>query len=324
MTSNEVLTGGDHSDAARAVIERWIGLGRPIVGALIHGSIAELGYAQPGADLDLRVVTPCEPQREWFEEIQHGQWVVEIYPLDAGELADEEAVLAHPALPFALCGGIIVYDPRGLLVRVRDRLSSRLCLPRYRRARIAVCYKGAMRSLAEARTALGREEVGAALSGLVTGLWHAVGIPAGAECRSPTVRRAFTLLSDVAARWDRPDLIERAKELLAPGSITEPEARRLVGEAAEIKARHRTMIEPMLDEGHVWQAAWPLLWAAILDAPRDGSRAVAARGHILRALRLDTEEVVGARLVATEEWLGALRDAAEERVRAVGSRSSCA
>ncbi len=29
---------------------------------------------------------------------------------------------------------------------------------------------------------------------------------------SPTVRRAFTLLSDVAARWDRPDLIERAKE----------------------------------------------------------------------------------------------------------------
>ncbi len=295
--SNEVLTGGDHSNAARAVIERWIGLGRPIVGALIHGSIAELGYAQPGADLDLRVVTPCEPQREWFEEIQHGQWVVEIYPLDAGELADEEAVLAHPALPFALCGGIIVYDPRGLLVRVRDRLSSRLCLPRYRRARIAVCYKGAMRSLAEARAALGREEVGAALSGLVTGLWHAVGIPAGAECRSPTVRRAFTLLSDAAARWDRPDLIERAKELLAPGSITEPEARRLVGEAAEIKARHRTM-------------------AAILDAPRDGSRAVAARGHILRALRLDTEEEVGARLAATEEWLGALRDAAEERVRA--------
>ncbi len=89
---------------------------------------------------------------------------------------------------------------------VRDRLSSRLCLPQYRRARIAVCYKGAMRSLAEARTALGREAVG------VTGLWHAVGIPAGAECRSPTVRRAFTLLSDAAARWDRPDLIERAKE----------------------------------------------------------------------------------------------------------------
>ncbi len=99
-------------------------------------------------------------------------------------------------------------------------------------------------------------------------------------------------------------------------SPTEPETRRLVGEAAEIKARHRTAIEPMLDEGHVWQAAWPLLWAAILDAPRDGSRAVVARGHILRALRLDTEEEVGARLAATEEWLGALRDAAEERVRA--------
>lgn len=96
--------------------------------------------------------------------------------------------------------------------------------------------------------------------------------------------------------------------------MMEVEARLLVGYAAEIKPRYRATIKSMLDGGSAWQAAWPLLCAAVLGAPGDELGTAAARGRILRALGLEGEREVGARLAAAEEGVAALRDAAEERV----------
>ncbi|MGH2560514.1 MAG: hypothetical protein ACRDJH_15740 [Thermomicrobiales bacterium] len=297
---------GNYEDVVQRVLQYWDRLGRPNLGTFIQGSVARLGYVAPGADLDLCVITPIAAPADWFEEGEYDELVIEIYPLALQECHDVQAVLSSPALPFAICDGIVVHDPRSLLAGLKARLSPRLCDPHYRRARAQECYERGQEAYKRARIALARNDLAMARVALVQGLWHITGIPSAAECESPTMRRAFVRLEAFARRRARPDLVERAKTALAADAPTAAQARTLVEYAAAIKPRYRHTISPMVEAGEAWQSAWPLLCAAVLS-PSGARPDPVARDRILRALGAHSpshmaERLLAAEMLAVELW----------------------
>ncbi len=302
------------SDALSAIaieaIGHWRTQGRPLLGAFIQGSSARCGAVTPGSDLDLCLVVPTVPDPSWYEERPSGACVVELSPLDAAMLADLDAVLASPALPFNLCEGLIVDDPDGLLQTLRARLAPHLRAVRYRRLRARACYDQACAAQGQVRRALEDGNLRQAQSALTLGLWQTLGLDSAIAGRCPTNRRGFVCLWQDARRWGRPELITQAKRALGCAGLTERAVRSLADRAGLIKERYRQGILAMVERGEVEPAAWPLLQAALWRSAGAVPHPDAQR-RILTALGYDSLAAVRRRQDAAHDLAGGLWQVAQ-------------
>jgi hypothetical protein len=294
------------SAIANEVVGRWRARGRPLVGALIQGSSARSGTVSPGSDIDLCVVVPTAPNPAWYEECRIGAVGVEVVPLDAAALADLDAVLASPALPFNLCEGVIVDDPAGLLRDLRARLTPQLCAARYRRLRATACYERASVANVTVHHALRDADLACAQFEVTRGLWHTLGLDSAIACRCPTNRRGFVYLWQDAIQWGHPELITLARQALGCADLTEQTVRSLADVAGLIKERYRQSILALVERGEIEPAAWPLLHAALWRSAGDVPNPD-AQGRILAALGYDSLAAVrqcqeAAHALATGLW----------------------
>lgn len=270
---------------------------------MIKGSVAEHGRIVDGADIDLCVITPVEPEPAWFEEIEQAGIPVEMYPVAEQDL-QEERVLTSPDLPFAICRGIVLHDPDRMLITLRDLLLPRLCDPKYRLARAEACYRAALAALRNAREALERPDVERARGEMVMGIWNASAIPSAIACLAPTNRRSFVRLEQLATRWHRRDLVELAEEALGARSLTAELARELHGAVSRMNPRAGGAVAPLLREGQVRASAWPTLLAAVTGAR--GAAESAAREQVFTTLGFAHAEGMLERIRAAEELCNSL------------------
>ncbi|MFD1675224.1 hypothetical protein [Alicyclobacillus fodiniaquatilis] len=286
-------------ETVEAVLSSWKMMRRPIVGAFIHGSVAQRGTCAPGSDIDLSIITPQAPDPAWFEERDVAGHIVEIYPLGLPQLADEESILSSPALPFNLCQGIIVFDPDHSIQHIREQIRPQLCQKTYLLRRAEHCYKAASTSYADARAALEKNDgISAAQFGITVGLWNAIGLACAIECRCPTMRRGFVHIWHAAETWNRPDVIVLAQRALGSAGVTGNDLCGLAEIAGVIKARNRAGILAMVENGEVEQAAFPLLCGAIWAPEREENWE--ARQQILRFFGYHQRETLQERLEAAE------------------------
>lgn len=304
-------TASDSIAIAKAVLDQWREMGRPVVGAFIQGSAARNGYIARGSDLDLRIVTPGEPEAEWFEERSYGPFVVEVFPLALAALRDDDSVLAHPSLPLALREAVILEDSDGIIRALRDRIVPQLCTWVYVRRRVEECFGGAQAAFKQVDDALARGDLNEARQAFSSGIWYATGIVGAIECRSPTSRRAFVVLREAAARWNRPDLREMSLEILGSERLTPMEARRLALICGEIGPRYRDGVLAMIESGEVVESAWPLFFG-VLWGKCEGQRLAPNRQEeIFTALGFDTVRALRRRLIVGKTLAMALSAIAE-------------
>lgn len=252
-----------HIAVAKLVLDRWRGLGRPIMGAFIQGSVARNGYIARGSDLDVRIVVPGKVNPEWFEERTYGPYVVETFPLALADIQDDDRVLAAPALPLAICECVVLYDPEEILAQLRARLVPRLCNSAYIRRRAAACFTDAQASYSRANIALEQADLIEARRAFSSGVWHTTGMVSVIACQSPTSRRAFMLLREAAVRWGCADLLTIGLGILGSDRLTEAEARRLAEICGAIGPRYHEGPLAMIDAGEFKEAAWPLFFSAL-------------------------------------------------------------
>lgn len=137
--------------AIDVALSAWRRAGRPLDGALVYGSHAFGEKTDSGSDLDLAIVTPTPPAMEWFAERDIGSVTVEIFPIWSEEIRDAVTVIDHISLPFALCHGLILCDPHGILRAVREKLAPSLCAAVHRRKRAGQALEQCGHALRRAR-----------------------------------------------------------------------------------------------------------------------------------------------------------------------------
>lgn len=275
----------------------WQEQGRPSIGAFIQGSVAQHRKLLPGSDIDLCIVTPDDPDPEWFEERVVSPYTIEIYPLAQSAFDDLDLVLAHSALPFNLCEGIVVSDPLHLLADLRTRLAPHLCAQPFRQKRLNTCFRQAQEAYRQAQIALGASDLVQARVQITVGLWNTIGMLCAFLCRCPTNRRGFVLLWQCASRWQRPDLIEKAEQALGATRLNWQEIQTLVDQAALMKGRARESILAMRSTAEATQAVWPLLCTVVWEGSQD-RRDPQAQQQVLSALQYETLEHVTHRYLA--------------------------
>lgn len=204
----------DYWQGAQQALRWWREQDRPIVGAFIQGSVAQQHKLSPGSDIDLCIITPDDPDPAWFEERSAGSFTIEIYPLAQRTLDDLNLILTQPALPFNLYEGIIVFDPSHILVHLQTCLAPLLCTQPFRQKRLETCFRQAQEAYQQAQMALDSSDLRQARLQITVGLWNTIGMLCAFLCRCPTNRRGFVLLWQCASRWQRPDLVAKAEQVL--------------------------------------------------------------------------------------------------------------
>jgi hypothetical protein len=291
-------------------VDRWQAQERPLLGAFIHGSSARRRALAPGSDLDLCMVVPTAPDPAWFEEYSLDDVVLEIVPLDIAALADPDAVLADPVLPFNLCEGIVIADPAGVLHNLQTHLAPNLVAVQYRRQRAETCHDRALAAFETAQKALRDNEIASVQFALTIGLWHTLGLDSAIAGRCPTNRRGFVYLESDALEWECPELTTLARQALGCAGLTAQDARALADAAGLIKDRYRRGILAMVELGEIEPAAWPLLHAALWRSagatPHPGAQA-----RILAALGYASLPALRQRYEAASRLLAVLRQRAQ-------------
>lgn len=285
----------------------WQEQGRPSIGAFIQGSVAQHRKLLPGSDIDLCIVTPDDPDPAWFEERVVSPYTIEISPLAQRAFNDLDLVLAQPALPFNLCEGIVISDPLGLLASLQTRLAPHLYTQQFRQKRLDTCFRQAQEAYQQAQTALGSFDLVQVRLQITVGLWNTIGMLCAFLCRCPTNRRGFVLLWQCAARWQRPDLIEKAEQALGDTRLDWQEVQTLVDQATLMKERARESILAMRDTAEAVQAVWPLLYTVVWEGSAD-HRDQQAQQRVLSALHYETLEQVYRRYLAASDLTQSLWD----------------
>ena len=291
-----------------STLQWWQEQGRPSLGAFIYGSVAQHKTVLPGSDIDLCIVTPDEPEPAWFEERRVGSSIIEIYPLAQQALDNLDHVLTQPALPFNLCEGIIVTDPLHLLSRAKIYLIPQLCTPFFQHKRLALCYHQAQIAYQQAQRAFDTADLAHARFQITIGLWNTIGMLCASICRCPTNRRGFVLLWQYASQWQRPDLLEKAKQALGNTDLNWQELQVLIDQATLIKARaHESILSMKNTTTDIAQAVWPLLYTTVWEGSAD-RRDPHIQQKILSALHYTTPEHIAQCYRAASELTQSLYD----------------
>ncbi len=259
--------------AARAAAEDWVA--RHVVaepwfrGAYLAGSTADRPAASvqpPWSDVDVTVVVAGAIAPPKPGKIRHQGALLDVTYLPEELLADAERVAATHYLAPSFAGDGVLFDPTGLLGRLRAAIA-----PTYAdavRVRVADVFTAIrMRLAALDPAASWPQQVMAWLfpAGLVS---VAVLVAAG---RRPTVRLRYQRARDVLRDAGRPDLHLRMLDLLGCADVD-----------AAVVARHLDRLAEVFDEAAA-VGRTPFFFSSDISAEArpiaiDGSRALVASG----------------------------------------------
>lgn len=283
----------------------------PVVAAFVCGSIVY--EEEPGeTDVDVRVILDGEPAPGYL--VERDGMPIEVTFTSLGNFLDEEAILSHPVLPSDILRGTIIYDPTGMLKRLRRRIAERY--EEYIAARARRMFEEAAAMTAKTQ----REFEGTGKMPLWSfrgALFRAGETPLILLDMPLTHRRLFLFLREAAWRMRDDGIHGLGLETLGSSGISKAESLRALEETMTIfdsqgeiphfylsplKRRYwekGTLM--MIEEGLYAEAVWPLFTLVSLYCADDPTRA--ERFWLLDRLGFSSYESCRRKFAWMGEWL---------------------